>query len=83
MTRILHIPTGNFVPLESSIAWDRAHMEDDGFDMNVLDIEDSYAYSQGRSVKEIFEHIVAGTTGNKDFDVLNVSELELVYDKNS
>lgn len=83
MTKILHIPTGNFVPLESSIAWDRAHMEEAPVYMNVLEIEDSYVFSQGRSIEEIFERIVAGTTGNKDFDVLSVSELELVYDKNS
>lgn len=81
MTKILDVTTGNFMPLVSSVEWDRHH-QDQPKDL-VLDIENSFRYEM--LLKDIGgdkEIILAMTIESflERLDKNNRAIYEIIYD---
>jgi hypothetical protein len=74
MTKLLHIPTGEYIKFLSSIKYDRAHPENESEE--VVSFEDSYAYE--------YDHISIEEFAQNYCDcplyISSLNELEIIYD---
>lgn len=64
MTKILHVPTGQFLYLVSSFRYDRLHNFSDGAKCRVLNVEESFMFEDEKKTRDrILDDIISGRDG--------------------
>lgn len=89
MTKILHIPSGEYVRFVSSVSWDKAHGYTCADQIRVIDFEDSFSFidrsDKTMAIRQfLVNELLTGRESLFSNDNINethvLEEFEIIYD---